>query len=87
MLVKPTTKLYACIRKDGTVISDTVLGEVEFSCPLFRHAAEGIALSVGGCSRVLWADVTDVEALWLDDDQQFVPTPKGIGYLQSASIA
>jgi hypothetical protein len=87
MLVKPTTKLYACVREDGTVIQDCVLAEDDFNSPVHRHGIEELALSVGGCSRILWADVTDVEALWLDDDQQFVPTEKGIDYLQSMSIA
>jgi hypothetical protein len=87
MLVRPTTKLYVCITDDGRAIPDTVLTDAEFNDPVHRHAAEGLALSGGDCLRIRWEDVTDAEAFWLDDDEHFVLTEKGIGYLQSASLA
>jgi hypothetical protein len=83
MLVRPAARLYALLTDDGVVIPDTVLTEAEFNCPLFRQAAESLA----DCSRILWADVTDVKEFWLDDTQTFALTDAGADYLQSASIA
>lgn len=86
MLVRPTSRLYVCVADDGTPIPDTVLTEEEFNNPVHRHGVEGIALA-GGCSRVRWEDVTDDEAFWLDDDDQYALTERGREFLLSASPA
>jgi hypothetical protein len=86
MLVKSTTKLYACVTDDGTYVPETVLTEPEFNNPIHRHGAESVALAAG-CSRVRWEDVTDKEEFWLDDAEQFVLTERGREFLLSASIA
>lgn len=66
---RPATKLYATLTVEGTSMYEIVLTEAEYNDPAERAKAEKQAMKIPDSARpIVWADVTENEAFWNEED-------------------